>query len=157
MTGRRARVRGGPVAQALTPPHIGDMNEAPRRETGPGTELAPYDPEAYAEDRGRVETGFWAKIRKTLGQVPFVEEAVAAYYCAIDRNTPLQVKAIIMGALAYFVLPTDMIPDFIVTMGFVDDAAVFYAALRVVAPHIKDRHHDKARQALDGFLPEDDD
>ena len=133
------------------------MNEAPRRETGPGTELAPYDPEAYAEDRGRVETGFWAKVRKTLGQVPFVEEAVAAYYCAIDRDTPLQVKAIIMGALAYFVLPIDMIPDFIATMGYVDDAAVFYAALRVVAPHIKDRHHDKARQTLDGIAPEEED
>ena len=128
------------------------MNEVP-----PGKEIVPYDPETYAEDRGRVEAGFWAKVRKTLGQVPFVEEAVAAYYCAIDRDTPLQVKAIIMGALAYFVLPIDMIPDFIATMGFVDDAAVFYAALRVVAPHIKDRHHDKAREILEGFDPEEED
>jgi uncharacterized membrane protein YkvA (DUF1232 family) len=132
------------------------MNEDRDRAAGPGTELAPYDPEAYAEDSNRVETGFWAKVRKTLGQVPFVEEAVAAYYCAIDPDTPLQVKAIIMGALAYFVLPTDLIPDFIATMGFVDDAAVFYAALRVVAPHIKDRHHDQARQTLDGITPEND-
>lgn len=132
------------------------MNEDRRHEAEPGRELAPYDPEAYAEDRGRVETGFWAKVRKTLGQVPFVEEAVAAYYCAIDRDTPLQVKAIIMGALAYFILPADLIPDFIVTMGFIDDAAVFYAALRVVAPHIKDRHRDRARETLDGIVPEDD-
>ena len=132
------------------------MNEDRDREAEPGTEIAPYDPEAYAEDRDRVETGFWAKVRKTLGQVPFVEDAVAAYYCAIDRDTPLQVKAIIMGALAYFVLPTDLIPDFIAAMGFVDDAAVFYAALRVVAPHIKNRHRDRARQTLDGIMPEDD-
>ncbi len=131
------------------------MNEDPHRAAEPGTEIVPYDPEAYAEDRGRVETGFWAKVRKTLGQVPFVEEAVAAYYCAIDRDTPLQVKAIIMGALADFVLPTDLIPDFIATMGFVDDAAVFYAALRVVAPHIKDRHRDKARETLEGIIPEE--
>ena len=132
------------------------MNEDRRHEAEPGRELAPYDPEAYAEDRDRVETGFWAKVRKTLGQVPFVEEAVAAYYCAIDRDTPLQVKAIIMGALAYFVLPADLIPDFIAAMGFVDDAAVFYAALRVVAPHIKDRHRDRARETLDGVMAEDD-
>ncbi len=132
------------------------MSEDRRHEDETGTEIVPYDPEAYAEDRDQVETGFWAKVRKTLGQVPFVEEAVAAYYCALDRDTPLQVKAIIMAALAYFVLPTDMIPDFIVTMGFVDDAAVFYAALRVVAPHIKDRHHDQARETLDGIAPEDD-
>ena len=132
------------------------MNEDRRHEAEPGRELAPYDPEAYAEDRDRVETGFWAKVRKTLGQVPFVEEAVAAYYCAIDRDTPLQVKAIIMGALAYFVLPADLIPDFIAAMGFVDDAAVFDAALRVVAPHIKDRHRDRARETLDGVMAEDD-
>ncbi len=131
------------------------MNEESHRAAEPGTEIVPYDPEAYAEDRGRVETGFWAKVRKTLGQVPFVEEAVAAYYCAIDRHTPLQVKAIIMGALAYFVLPADLIPDFIAALGFVDDAAVFYAALRVVAPHIKDRHRDKARETLEGIRPEE--
>jgi uncharacterized membrane protein YkvA (DUF1232 family) len=133
------------------------MSEDHHRAPEPGREIVPYDPEAYAEDRGQVETGFWAKVRKTLGQVPFVEEAVAAYYCAVDRDTPLQVKAIIMGALAYFVVPTDMIPDFIVTMGFVDDAAVFYAALRVVAPHIKDHHRDKARRTLDSIAPEEED
>ena len=132
------------------------MNEDPHRAAGPGTEFAPYDPEAYAEDRGRVETGFWAKVRKTLGQVPFVEEAVAAYYCAIDRDTPLRVKAILMGALAYFVVPTDMIPDFIAVLGFTDDAAVFYAALRMVAPHIKEPHRERAREALDGIKAEAD-
>ena len=147
---------GPRVACHPAPFHIIDMNEDHHGEDEPGREIVPYDPEAYAEDRDQVETGFWAKVRKTLGRVPFVEEAVAAYYCAIDRDTPLQVKAIIMGALAYFVLPTDMIPDFIAAMGFVDDAAVFYAALRVVAPHIKDRHRDKARQTLEGIIPEDD-
>ena len=106
--------------------------------------------------RGRVERGFWTKVRRTLGRVPFVEEAVAAYFCATDRDTPLQVKAILMGALAYFVVPTDMIPDFIAAFGFTDDAAVFYAALRMVAPHIQDRHRDRARETLDGIEAEAD-
>ncbi len=116
-----------------------------------GKQIAPYDPRSHARDRGRVERGFWTKVRRTLGRVPFVEEAVAAYFCALDRDTPLQVKAILMGALAYFVIPTDMIPDFIAALGFTDDAAVFYAALRMVAPHIKDQHRDRARDALDGI------
>ena len=122
----------------------------------PGKDIVPYDPEAYAEDRSRVEEGFWSKVRKTLGHVPFVEEAVAAYFCAIDRDTPLQVKAIVMGALAYFVIPTDMIPDFIAGLGYTDDAAVFYAALRTIGPYIQDRHHDRARQALEGVEAEVD-
>lgn len=133
------------------------MNEDRHREVEPGTEITPYDPETYAKDRGRVETGFWAKVRKTLGQVPFLEEAVGAYYCAVDPDTPLQVKAIIMGALAYFVIPTDMIPDFIASLGYTDDAVVFYAALRTIAPHIKDHHRNKARRTLDSIAPEDDD
>ncbi len=116
-----------------------------------GKEIAPYDPRSHARDRGRVERGFWTKVRRTLGRVPFVEEAVGAYFCAIDRDTPLQVKAILMGALAYFVVPTDMIPDFIAALGYTDDAVVFYAALRTVAPHIKERHRDRAREALDGI------
>ncbi len=126
------------------------------RESAGGEEIAPYDARSHARDRGRVERGFWTKVRRTLGRVPFVEGAVAAYFCAIDRDTPLQVKAILMGALAYFVIPTDMIPDFIAVLGFTDDAAVFYAALRMVAPHLKEPHRDRAREALDGIEAEAD-
>jgi uncharacterized membrane protein YkvA (DUF1232 family) len=62
-----------------------------------------------------------------------------------------------MGALAYFVIPTDLIPDFIASLGYTDDAVVFYAALRTIAPHIKDHHRDKARRTLDSIAPEDED
>ncbi len=121
-----------------------------------GKEIAPYDPRSHARDRSRVERGFWTKVRRTLGRVPFVEAAVAAYFCATDRDTPLQVKAILMGALAYFVVPTDMIPDFIAALGYTDDAVVFYAALRMVAPYIKEPHRDRARETLDGIEAEAD-
>jgi uncharacterized membrane protein YkvA (DUF1232 family) len=123
-------------------------------EPTPGKEVGPYDPVSYAQDSERVADGFWDKVRKTLGRVPFVEEAVAAYFCAADAKTPLQVKAILVGALAYFVIPADMIPDFIAGLGFTDDAAVFYAALRTVAPHIQARHREQARRALKGLEAE---
>ena len=109
----------------------------------------PVDPARYEADREQVEAGFWTKVRRTLGRVPFIEEAVAAYYCASDPATPFRVKAVLMGALAYFVLPTDMIPDVIASLGYVDDAAVLTAALRAVAPHISDAHRTQARTALD--------
>lgn len=113
-----------------------------------GKELAAVDPERYERDKARVEAGFWDKVRRTVGRVPFVEEAVAAYYCAFDRETPLQVKAVLMAALAYFVVPTDMLPDFLVFFGFTDDAAVLAAAIRTVATHIQPNHRLRARQAL---------
>jgi uncharacterized membrane protein YkvA (DUF1232 family) len=113
-----------------------------------GRDLLPIDPKRHERDRARVERGFWDKIRRTLGRVPFVEEAVAAYYCTLDPETPFRVKAILLGALAYFVLPADLIPDFIAGLGFTDDAAVVAAAIRSVAPAITERHRDKARAAL---------
>ena len=115
-----------------------------------GKQLAPVDPARYERDRARVEGGFWDKVRRTIGRVPFLDEAVAAYYCALDRETPLQVKAILMGALAYFVLPTDMLPDFLMWFGFTDDAAVLAAAIRTVAPHITSKHRARARRTLSG-------
>src|SRR5690606_30883690 len=81
-------------------------------------------------------------------RVPFAEEAVAVYYCAIDPATPLQVKAVLFGALAYFVVPLDFMPDLMPWLGFTDDAAVLFAAIRTVTPHITDTHRARARRAL---------
>ena len=125
--------------------HIGVMT---------GKDLVPYDPAQFAEDQDTVSAGFWDKLRNAAGRIPFLEDALAAYFCATDGGTPVQVKAILMGALAYFVIPSDMIPDFIVAMGFTDDAAVLYAAIRTVAPHIKEPHRERARTALRSDLPE---
>ncbi len=102
-----------------------------------------------ADDERIVEQGIWRKVRETLGRIPFTEDAVAAYYCAIDRATPLMVKAILMGALAYFVMPADVIPDFIVGLGYTDDAAVLIAAIKAIRDHLRPEHRDKARKFLE--------
>ncbi len=114
-----------------------------------GRDIVPYDPDKLKRDQAKVERGFWTKIRKYIRGVPFVEDAVAGYYCALDPATPLQVKAVLFGALAYFVLPIDIVPDFIAWLGFTDDAAVLYAAIRTVAPHIKNTHRAQAKTAID--------
>jgi uncharacterized membrane protein YkvA (DUF1232 family) len=102
-----------------------------------------------AQDERLVRGRFWNKARQTLGRVPFTEQAVAAYYCATDGTTPAHVKAILMGALAYFIVPTDMIPDFIAGLGFTDDAVVLAAAMRTIASHLSDGHVAAARRFLD--------
>ena len=114
-----------------------------------GRDLVPYDPEKLKRDQARVTRDFWDKLRKYIRRVPFVEDAVAAYYCAMDPATPLHVKAVLFGALAYFIVPLDIIPDFIGLVGFTDDAAVLYAAIRIVSSHITEMHHLQARAAID--------
>lgn len=114
------------------------------------------DDAKFAADSARVEQGFWPKVRRQLGRLNFIEDAVAAYYCARDPQTPFKVKAVIMGALAYFVLPTDVVPDVLFALGFVDDAAVIGYAYRYVAKYVTAAHYDQARDALDRIDSADD-
>ncbi len=114
-----------------------------------GREIVPYDPIKLRRDQARVERKFWDKLRKYIRRVPFVGDLIAAYYCAVDPVTPLHVKAVLFGALAYFIMPVDLVPDVIAWVGFTDDAAVLYAALRTIAPHIKDQHRRQAKVAID--------
>ena len=113
------------------------------------TETESYDSGKFERDRRRVEKGFWPKLRRIAGRIPFVDELLAAYYCAVDPATPMRAKAVLMAALAYFVLPFDAVPDFLALFGFADDAAVVYAAVKMVAKHITPGHREKARTALD--------
>ncbi len=106
------------------------------------------NPEAPSGGESESLKGFWTKLRATLGLIPFSEEAAAAYFCATDPATPARVKAILVAALAYFIMPVDMVPDVIVGLGFTDDAAVFWAAWSAVSGHITDTHRSRARRSL---------
>jgi uncharacterized membrane protein YkvA (DUF1232 family) len=101
-----------------------------------------------ARDEARVRRGFWSKVKRVAARLPFAEDLLSAYYCAFDRTTPIQVKAALLGALAYFVLPIDLVPDILPVLGYADDAAVLATALRLVASHIRPEHREAARQAL---------
>ena len=103
----------------------------------------------------RVVRGFWPKIRKAAAHVPFAADALAVWYCARDDETPTAAKGMMFAALAYFVLPTDAIPDFIAGLGYTDDAAVFAAMLALVGRNLKPRHRDAARAAIDRIRTED--
>ncbi len=96
----------------------------------------------------RVRKNFWKTLKKTAGKVPFTEDLVASYYCALDTKTPARVRATLLAALAYFVLPFDFVPDLLVGIGFTDDMAVLMAALASVRRHITPAHYAAARQSL---------
>lgn len=91
---------------------------------------------------------FWDKVRRTAGKVPFVDEVVAIWYCARDPATPTRTKAILLGAVAYFVMPFDVVPDLLAGLGYADDLAVLTAAVRAVLPHVTEAHRAKAREVL---------
>ncbi|SEQ55987.1 Uncharacterized membrane protein YkvA, DUF1232 family [Faunimonas pinastri] len=107
-------------------------------------------PEDAEKKEASIKARFWPTVKKALRQIPFMDEVVAAYYAMLDPATPMRSRLIIIGALAYFVSPFDVIPDFIVGLGFLDDASVLAAALATVRSSITDEHRQAAREALKG-------
>src|SRR4029450_5055755 len=71
----------------------------------------------FADRERKVRRDFWSKLKRFAGMVPFVEDLVAAYYCALDPATPMRVRGMLLAALAYFILPVDLIPDMIAGLG----------------------------------------
>lgn len=109
------------------------------------------DPEILGPEEAReerVRSGLWATVKRAARAVPFMEDVVAAWYCAIDPATPRRVKLTLLAALAYFVAPADLVPDLLPIIGFTDDAGVLLAALALVGSHIGEEHREKARAAL---------
>ncbi len=101
-----------------------------------------------ARDESGVRRDFWAKLKRVGRQIPFAEDLVAAYFCTLDPATPSRVKIVLMGAIAYFVLPFDAVADFLPLLGFADDAAIIATAISQVAGAITPGHREKARGAL---------
>jgi uncharacterized membrane protein YkvA (DUF1232 family) len=91
---------------------------------------------------------FWHTVKREAANIPFVEDALTAYYCAFDRQTPFYVKAALIGAVIYFIVPDDLIPDSIPVFGYLDDAAVLAGALKIFSSHIKPEHREAARRSL---------
>ncbi len=113
--------------------------------------LNPGDERENRRREKRVREGFWRAARKAAGKIPFMEDLVAGYYCALDERTPRRVRATLFASLAYFIMPIDVIPDFIAVFGFTDDFAVLMAALTAVRGHITPAHRLAAQEAIRGL------
>lgn len=110
--------------------------------------LAPVGVAENSRREERVRGQFWRTAKRAARQVPFMTELVAAYFCALDGKTPLRVRGTLLAALAYFVLPLDIIPDFILGLGFTDDITVLATAIGAISAHITSAHRDAAVKAL---------
>lgn len=128
------------------------MTNKANSDTAPEAALDPSRalvPSVVRVNEHRVRHGFWPKVKRTAARLPFASDLVSIWYCARDPETPTAAKGIMLAALAYFVLPTDAIPDVLAGVGFTDDAAVIAAVLAMLKVNLKDRHKLKAREALE--------
>lgn len=110
-----------------------------------------FDPEILGpeeDQQNSVRQKLLKTARKAARQVPFMEDVVAGYYCALDPTTPAKVRAAVLAALAYFVLPIDVVPDFLIGVGFGDDATILMATMSMVRAHMRPDHYQAAKEAL---------
>ena len=133
------------LALAGPPPHMQGVSLDPN----PPTYQLPADPARLAIEQPRLARRFWRKLKKTVGYLPFGETFLSAFFAAVDPKTPTGAKAILLGALGYFIVPIDMIPDILGAFGYGDDLAVILAAIKAVDSSITEAHREKARGQIE--------
>ncbi len=99
------------------------------------------------------EESFWTKINKYAkfakkAGSELILTALTLYYCATDSDTPKWAKTVIIGALGYFIMLLDVIPDFTPIIGYTDDFGMLTLALATVALKVKPEHRQKAKEKL---------
>lgn len=100
------------------------------------------------------DASFWEKVAKCarLAGREVIEKSLWLYYAAQSPKTPAWARTVILGALAYFILPADAIPDVLPLVGFTDDLGAIMAALAMVAVFIdKDVKEQAAKKLSDWF------
>src|SRR5436190_21425182 len=85
-----------------------------------------------AQDRESVRRRFWIKFKQVVAKLPFAEDLLAAYYCAFEKQTPRHVQAAQLGAVAYFILLFEFIPDMQPVLVFTDEDALLATEISLV-------------------------
>ena len=120
--------------------------------------LTPLMPTSVtAEDYS--EESFWDKITRFAKRAgrEVIEKALWLHYAAQDEKTPVWAKTTMYGALAYFILPADMIPDIIPGAGYTDDLGALAAAVTTVAVYITPAVKAKAAEQVNRWFGEERD
>jgi uncharacterized membrane protein YkvA (DUF1232 family) len=93
---------------------------------------------------------FWDKLKRyaKVAGSEVIEKALWLYYAAQRPETPLWAKTVIYSALAYFILPTDAIPDMVPLAGYADDLGALASAIATVAMYVTDDVKQKARDKM---------
>ncbi|RID85494.1 DUF1232 domain-containing protein [Peribacillus asahii] len=105
----------------------------------------------YSDDK------FWDKLKKfgKKAGASVVYAVLLLYYTLQKPEVPKKAKAVIIGALGYFILPVDLLPDMMLGIGFTDDLGALGVALFQVAMYIDDEIKGKAKTKLADWFGQD--
>ena len=119
----------------------------------------PQNIESYQSNYS--ESGLWKKVKSVAKKagIKTIYMVLLLHYVLKSPDVPLEDKAKIYGALGYFILPIDLIPDFIPAVGYSDDVAALAFALHAVwknvTPEIKEQAQRKLSEWFGSFDPDE--
>ncbi|MBN2616254.1 MAG: DUF1232 domain-containing protein [Bacteroidales bacterium] len=98
----------------------------------------------------------WKKVETNASQLgkKVLLEVLSLYYMLISEKTPLKIRVTIMAALGYFILPTDVVSDFIPVLGFSDDIAFLSYAFTKAQKYLTPETKTKASELLGKWFPD---
>ena len=96
------------------------------------------------------EKNFLDKLKKVLKiiGVKGVYMLLILYNTLQRKDIPPKEKSIIIGALGYFLLPLDALPDITPIVGYSDDIFALGMAILKVMPYIDDEMKEKSREQI---------
>ena len=97
-----------------------------------------YDYNKYTDDFS--DGKFWDKIKEVAKKIGLktTSYALILYYVLQKKEVPFKDKMLITGCLGYFILPIDLIPDFIPIAGYTDDVAGMIFAIKKCMDYVDD-------------------
>lgn len=110
-----------------------------------GNAVIVHQPRALIRLEQRVRHRLWQAVGGWAASLPWAQEAVAAYFCAVDPRTPVSVKVGLITALAGFLLPGRLIPKVLRSLVVSGDIGLLFGALQAFAAHIRPEHRQRAR------------
>lgn len=94
----------------------------------------------------------WNKIKNSTQKagIKVIYAALLLYYASTDKSIPILNKTKIYGALGYFILPIDLLPDFTPILGYTDDMTALLCCLKAIwgnlTPEIKETAKNKLQE-----------
>lgn len=112
------------------------------------TALVKLSAKQYSEEK------FWKKLTRYASKAgqKVVYLALLLYYVLLSDRVSKQDKLKICGALGYLIVPTDMIPDALMGLGFTDDLAALVWAFKAVSSNITPEMEERAAKQLEKWF-----
>lgn len=105
-------------------------------------------------DSAAINDGLLHRLLRRVGRT-VARPAIQCFEMVIDGQTPHQARLTVLAALAYLLVPLDLIPDFIPVAGFSDDLVAITALLRLCTRYVSPQIRERVERRLNLWFPQD--